>query len=168
MMQFWTYTKFTQIVSSLDVILCFTWHTQQSVENVIKNILLYVHNIQIMSNHVSFPIWKIPEYAPLLPASWELTNILIMFWCVFFIDSQISKLIQFIKKLMKTRWPELPKALKPTVHRPSHTFRVSNAKVGCMSLNVNHASESDGSIFSAMLCVPPHMPSCCLLSIQSL
>ena len=49
------------IHSSLDVVFCLPLHIHDSVENVLRNILFYVHEVKVMVEEISLPIRKLLE-----------------------------------------------------------------------------------------------------------
>ena len=47
------------IHSSLDVVLCLPLHIHDGVENVLKHVLFYVHDVKVMAEHIALPIRKL-------------------------------------------------------------------------------------------------------------
>jgi hypothetical protein len=54
-------TKQCYIHSSLDVVLCLSLYVYNHVENVLKHIFFYMHNIKVMTKNIDLPIRKLPE-----------------------------------------------------------------------------------------------------------
>jgi len=47
--------------TSLDVVLCLPIHVHNHVENILKHVLFYVHNIKVMVEEIGLPIRKLIE-----------------------------------------------------------------------------------------------------------
>jgi len=47
--------------TSLDVVLCLSIHVHNYVENILKHVLFYVHNIKVMVEEICLPIKKLLE-----------------------------------------------------------------------------------------------------------
>jgi len=47
--------------TSLDVVLCLPIHVHNYVENILKHVLFYVHNIKVMVKEIGLPIRKLIE-----------------------------------------------------------------------------------------------------------
>jgi hypothetical protein len=55
------------IHSSLDVVLCLPLQVHDHVENVLKHVLLYVHDVKVMVKKIGLLIRKLPENTSLYP-----------------------------------------------------------------------------------------------------
>jgi hypothetical protein len=55
------------IQSSLDVVLCLPLHIYDGVENVLKHVLFYVHEVKVMAKKIGLPIRKLPKDTSLDP-----------------------------------------------------------------------------------------------------
>jgi len=53
--------------SSRDVVLCLLLYVYNRVENVLKNILFYVHDVKVMAEEIGLQIRKLPENNFALP-----------------------------------------------------------------------------------------------------
>ena len=62
-----TVTKQSHIHYSLEVVLCLPFHGQNHVENILKHVILYVHDIKVMANEIGFLIRKLLENTSLYP-----------------------------------------------------------------------------------------------------
>jgi hypothetical protein len=60
-------TKQSYINSSFDVALCLPLHLYNCVDNVLKYILFYVHNIKVMEENIGLPIRKLLENTSINP-----------------------------------------------------------------------------------------------------
>jgi hypothetical protein len=60
-------TEQSYIQSSLDVVLCLPLHIHDGVENVLKHVLFYVHDIKVMVEEIGLPIKKLPKDTSLYP-----------------------------------------------------------------------------------------------------
>jgi hypothetical protein len=47
--------------TSLEYVLCLLIHVHNHIENVLKHVLLYVHNIKVMVEEIGLPITKLPK-----------------------------------------------------------------------------------------------------------
>ena len=52
-------TKQSYIHFSLDVVLCLPLHVHNYVENVLKHVLFYMHDIKVMAEEIGLPIRKL-------------------------------------------------------------------------------------------------------------
>ena len=59
--------KRSYIHSSIDVVLCLSLHVHNRVENVLKRVLFYVHNIKVMMEEIGLPIRKLSLNTSLYP-----------------------------------------------------------------------------------------------------
>jgi len=55
------------IQSSLDVVLCLPLHIRDGVENVLKHVLFYVHDVKVMAEEIGIPIRKLSKDTLLYP-----------------------------------------------------------------------------------------------------
>ena len=55
-------TKQSYIHFSLDVVLCLPLHVHNYVENVLKHVLFYMHDIKVMAEEIGLLIRKLLEY----------------------------------------------------------------------------------------------------------
>jgi hypothetical protein len=62
-----TITKQSYIQSSLDVVLCLPLHIHDGIENVLKHVLFYVHDVKVMAEKIGIPIRKLPKDTSLYP-----------------------------------------------------------------------------------------------------
>jgi hypothetical protein len=60
-------TKQRYIYSSLDVVLCLPLHIHDRVENVLKHVLFYVHDVKVIAKKIGLPIRKLSENTLLYP-----------------------------------------------------------------------------------------------------
>jgi hypothetical protein len=60
-------TKESYIYFSLDVVICLPLHVHNCVENVLKYILFYVHDIKVMTEEIDLSIRKLPENTSVYP-----------------------------------------------------------------------------------------------------
>jgi hypothetical protein len=60
-------TEQSYIQSSLDVVLCLSLHIHNAVENVLKHVLFYVHDVKVMVEEIGLPIRKLPKDTLLYP-----------------------------------------------------------------------------------------------------
>jgi hypothetical protein len=60
-------TEQSYIQSSLNVVLCLPFHIHDGVENVLKHVLFYVHDVKVMAEEIGLPIRKLPEDTLLYP-----------------------------------------------------------------------------------------------------
>jgi hypothetical protein len=60
-------TKQSYIQSSLDVVFCLPLHIYDGVENVLKHVLFYVHEVKVMAEEIGLPIRKLPKDTSLDP-----------------------------------------------------------------------------------------------------
>jgi hypothetical protein len=60
-------TKQSYIHSSFDVVICLPLHVHNRVDNVLKYILVYVHNIKVMEEKIDLPIKKLLENTSINP-----------------------------------------------------------------------------------------------------
>jgi hypothetical protein len=60
-------TEQSYIQSSLDVVLFLPLHIHDGVENVLKHILFYVHDVKVMAEEIGLPIRKLPKDTSLYP-----------------------------------------------------------------------------------------------------
>jgi hypothetical protein len=60
-------TEQSYIQSSLDVVLCLPLHIHDGVENVLKHVLFYVHDVKVMLEEIGLPIRKLPKNTSLYP-----------------------------------------------------------------------------------------------------
>jgi len=60
-------TEQSYIQSSLDVVLCLPLHIHDGVENVLKHVLFYVHDVKVMVEEIGLPIRKLPKNTSLYP-----------------------------------------------------------------------------------------------------
>jgi hypothetical protein len=54
-------TKQQYIHSSLDIVFCLLLHIHDHVENVLKHVLFYVHEVKVMVEKIGLPIRKLLE-----------------------------------------------------------------------------------------------------------
>jgi len=54
-------TEQSYIQSSLDVVLCLPLHIHDGVENVLKHVLFYVHDVKVMVEEIGLLIKKLPK-----------------------------------------------------------------------------------------------------------
>jgi len=54
-------TKQCYIHSSLDVVLCLPLHVHDRVENILKHVLFYMHDVKVMAEEISLSIKKLLE-----------------------------------------------------------------------------------------------------------
>ena len=54
-----TVTKQSCIHSSLDIVLCLPLHVHNCVENILKHVLFYLHDINVMAKEIGLPIRKL-------------------------------------------------------------------------------------------------------------
>jgi hypothetical protein len=57
-----TVTEQSYIHYSLDVVLCLPLHIHDGVENVIKHVLFYVHDVKVMAEEIGLPIRKLLNF----------------------------------------------------------------------------------------------------------
>ena len=62
-----TITEHRYIQSSLDVVLCLPLHIHDGVENVLKHVLFYVHDVKVMAEEIGLPIRKLPKNTSFYP-----------------------------------------------------------------------------------------------------
>jgi len=60
-------TKESYIYFSLDVVICLPLHVHNCVENVLKYILFYVHDIKVMTEEIDLSIRKLSENTSVYP-----------------------------------------------------------------------------------------------------
>jgi len=60
-------TKHCYIHASLDIVIRFLLHIYNRVENVIKHVLLYMHDIKVTMEEIDLPIRKLLENTSLYP-----------------------------------------------------------------------------------------------------
>jgi hypothetical protein len=60
-------TEQSYIQSSLDVVLCLPLHIHDGVENVLKHVLFYVHDVKVMVEEIGLLIRKLPKNTLLYP-----------------------------------------------------------------------------------------------------
>jgi len=60
-------TEQSYIQSSLDVVLCLPLHIHDDVENVLKHVLFYVHDVKVMVEEIGLLIKKLPKDTSLYP-----------------------------------------------------------------------------------------------------
>jgi hypothetical protein len=60
-------TEQSYIQSSLDVVLCLPLHIHDGVENVLKHVFFYVHDVKVMLEEIGLPIRKLPKNTSLYP-----------------------------------------------------------------------------------------------------
>jgi len=56
-----TVTKQQYIHSSLDIVFCLLLHVHDHIENVLKHVLFYVHEVKVMVEKIGLPIRKLLE-----------------------------------------------------------------------------------------------------------
>jgi len=56
-----TMTKQCYIHSRLDVVLCLPFHVHDRVENVLKHVFFYVHDVKVMVEEIGLSIRKLPK-----------------------------------------------------------------------------------------------------------
>jgi hypothetical protein len=54
-------TEQSYIQSSIDVVLCLPLHIHDGVENILKHVLFYVHDVKVMVEEIGLPIRKLPK-----------------------------------------------------------------------------------------------------------
>jgi len=62
-----TVTEQSYIQSSLDVVLCLPLQIHNGVENVLKHVLFYMHDVKVMLEEIGLPIRKLPKNISLYP-----------------------------------------------------------------------------------------------------
>jgi hypothetical protein len=70
-------TKKSYINSSLNVVLYLPLHIHNHVENVLKHVLFYTHNIKVMTEEIDLPIRKLTKNTSLKPIISPLPNSII-------------------------------------------------------------------------------------------
>ena len=56
-----TVTKQRHIHSSLDIVLYLLFHVYDCIENVVKHVIFYLHDVKVMAKEIGFPIRKLLE-----------------------------------------------------------------------------------------------------------
>ena len=61
------YQNMGQKLGSNNVVLCLPLHIHDGVENVLKYVLFYVHDVKVMTEEIGLPIRKLPKDTLIYP-----------------------------------------------------------------------------------------------------